>query len=189
MSVEAPEYHLIQFDWDGYTQWMLQPDAADALLETWIAQVPERVDKLLHFLATESVIETSERISSNDLNTLETFLMQNGDLYQHKKDRNFYLTDFTFELCKDIAALIGVLCQDKEPALSWSLNTDQTSQTLFQSIGMISARDGSHVPILRLVCEFAEEGLRTRRKFLGRLKRNRSGFLARLMLMTSLKPE
>lgn len=189
MSVEAPEYYLMTFDWDGHTQWMLEPDAADQLLDTWIAQVPERVDKLLHFLGTEGFIRSPERISSEELGALETFLMAHGDLYQHKKDQEFYLTDFTFEICKDVAALIGVLCQDKTPGLIWSLNSDRTSQTLYQSIGMVSVRDGAHVPVLRLVCEFAEEGLRKRRKLLGRLRSKRSGFLTRLMLMISLEQE
>lgn len=189
MSAGAPEYYLMDFDWDGYTQWTLQPDAAEALLETWVSQVPERIHKLLHFLGTEGSIESTEQLSSAELGKLEAFLMQHGDLYQHKKDQEFYLTDFTFELCKDIAALIGTLSQDAAPTLTWSLNTDRTSQMMYQSIGMVSVMDGDHVPILHLVCEFAEEGLRKRRKVLGAFRKQRWGFLTRLVVMISYEQE
>ncbi|WP_299500683.1 hypothetical protein [uncultured Roseobacter sp.] len=189
MSAEAPEYYLMDFDWDGYTQWTLGPEAADAMLATWVAQMPERVNKLLHFLGTEGVIRTRERFDADELENLECFIMQHGDLYQHPQDQDYYLTDFTFELCKDTAALIGSLCQDRVPDLQWSLNKDRTSQMMYQSIGMNSVIDGDHMPIPHAVVEFAQEGLRKRRKFLGAFRKQRWGFLTRMMLVISYEQE
>ncbi|MGZ2259411.1 hypothetical protein [Roseobacter sp. A03A-229] len=185
MSVEAPEYYLIDFDWDGHTQWTLTPEGAEAMLETWVAQMPERVDKLLHFLGTEGFIRTRTRFDADELEKLEDFIINECDLYQHPKDQAYYLTDFSFEICKDTAALIGSLCQDRVPELTWSLNTDRTSQMMYQSIGMVSVIDGDHIPLPHLVCQFAEEALRKRQKFLGGLRKQRRGFLTKLLLLVS----
>ncbi|WP_299675838.1 hypothetical protein [uncultured Roseobacter sp.] len=189
MSVEAPEYYLIDFDWDPYHQWALSPEAAEALLETWVAQMPERAGKLMHFLGTEGFIRTRERFDADELDNLERFIINHCDLYLHPKDQEYYLTDFSYEICKDTAALIGSLCQDRVPKLKWSLNQDWNSGTMYQSIGMNSVIDGDHIPLLPLVCDFGREALRTRRKFLGAFRKQRRGFLTKLLLLVSYKAE
>ncbi|MCV3273666.1 hypothetical protein [Roseobacter sinensis] len=186
---KVPEYYLIDFDWDGYTQWTLRPDEADALLETWVAQIQERAGKLMHFLGAEGFTRTRERFDSDELDNLERFIVNHCDLYQHPKDQEYYLTDFSFEICKDTAALIGSLCQDRVPELKWSLNTDRNSGMMYQSIGMQSVIDGDHIPLLHLVCEFAEEALRKRQKFLGAFRKQRRGFLVKLLLLVGYEQE
>lgn len=189
MTVEAPEYYLIDFDWDPQMHWALGPEAAAAILETWVAQMPERVDKLTHFLGSEGITRSMARIDADELDRLEDFIRTHCDLVRRPNDQAPYLTDFSREVCMDTAALIGALCQDRVPRLRWSLNTDRQQQLLYQSIGMVSVREGDHIPLLPLVCEFGQEALRKRQSFLGGLRRQQRGVLTRMMRLISYEEQ
>ncbi|WP_299675835.1 hypothetical protein [uncultured Roseobacter sp.] len=178
-SSNAPEYSLIDFDWDGYTQWTLTSEGAEALLEASVVQMPERAGKLMHFLATDGFVRTPERFNADEL---EHFIINHCDLYLHP-DSEYYLTDFSYEICKDTAALIGSLCQDRVPTLKWWSNNDRTSGMMYQLIGMGSMIDVDHIPLLPLVRDFGREALRTLRKFLGAFHKQRQGFLVKMLLL------
>lgn len=189
MASESFEYSPIDFDWYPSTRWMLPPEHADKLLAKWVRQVPKRVEKLLRLLGSEGVINSPNAFTSDELPKLERFVLGQCSLEQSAEDKKYYLDGFSFEISKDIAALIGQICQQNRPELVWSLLREPTDAAVHNTIGMVSSYDGAFVPIPDLVADFAQEGLRNKRSLLGRFQKPREGFLTRLVVMTSAPPE
>ena len=158
---------------------------ADKVLAKWAKQTPKRVGKLLKFLGTEGVINDSDGFTSDELPKLEKFIFEHCFTEFNPRVRKHHLDPFSFEICKDTAALIGTMCQVTNPEQKWSMYFDENDPYRHNNIGMVSTIDGDFIPILQAIIEFAEEAIAKRQSFLGKFKKQRNGFLTRLVALTS----
>ena len=115
------EYKVLKLDWTPEHQWMLPPEHAANLLKKWTKQVPERVEKLLRLLEAEGFTSSGGIFTSVQLPVLEKFIFKHCNSVFDQRKKKIYLDLFTFEICKDDAALIGALCQDQNPEQIWVL--------------------------------------------------------------------
>lgn len=182
-------YFILDFNWDGFSHWSLTQEEAEALLATWIKQVPTRIDKFYDLMIFDGQKLGEGGFSSAELGLIETFLLNESDLEITSKGREEYLNAFSFEICMDAAAVVGQMCINANPDLEWSLNMDVSSGPRFQSIGIVSSATKEHMPIPMMICEHVEETLKQRKSFLGRFKRIRPNVLLDIVTITSFVPE
>lgn len=155
-------YYIIDFQWNWDIPKLLSENEAKQQLADWKTHVPERINKISALLEFDKTIDNASEFSSSDLRKLEQFIFREAKLSQ--RFGRDYLDDFTFELCKDSAALLGELCHVQDNSLSWVINNDPESGFDYQAIGMKSVSTGEHFAIPYLICEYIREELVSGRK-------------------------
>ena len=160
MTEVTDVYSIIDFKWDGASHWSLASNEAEELLKIWIEDVPERISKLRDLMIFDGQKLAEGGFSSADLTTIESYLLSQSGFCAQSPKNDPYLDNFSFEICKDAAAVVGQMCINANPNLEWSINTDGSSGPKFQSIGIISSATNEHIPIPMLICEYIEETLK-----------------------------
>lgn len=189
MTEVTDVYSIIDFKWDGASHWSLASNEAEELLKIWIEDVPARISKLRDLMIFDGQKLAEGGFSSADLTTIEYYLLSQSGFCEQSPKNDQYLDNFSFEICKDAAAVVGQMCINANPNLEWSINTDGSSGPKFQSIGIISSATNEHIPIPMLIYEYIEETLKQKKSLLGRFKRARGDVLLNIVVITSFIPE